>query len=60
MFGLTDLTQNLAHLLCGVEKIMKRFFIRSELSAVITVVAMLAAGAIAKLGIAAHLLQLTH
>jgi len=60
MFGLTDLTQNLAHLLCRVEEIMKQFSIRSELSAVITVVAMLAAGAIAKLGVAAHLLQLTH
>jgi hypothetical protein len=39
---------------------MKRFPIRSELSAVVTVVAMLAAGTIAKLGVAAQLLQLIH
>ena len=39
---------------------MKQVSIRSELSAATTVVAVLAAGAIAKLGVAAHLLQLTH
>jgi len=56
-------TQNSAHLLCRV-KIMKQFSIiakkRPDTSAVMTVVAVLAAGAIAKLGVAAHLLQLTH
>jgi hypothetical protein len=48
---------------CGVE-IMKRFSIiakkRPELSAAMTVAAMLAAGTIAKLGVAAHLIQLIH
>jgi len=43
---------------------MKQFFIiakkRPELSVAMTVVAMLAAGAIAKLGLAVHLLQVIH
>jgi hypothetical protein len=63
MFELTHLTENSAHLLCGIE-IMNRFSIiakkRPELCATITVAAMLAAGTIAKLGVAAHLLQLIH
>jgi hypothetical protein len=63
MFDLTHLTENSAHLLCGVE-IMKQFSPiakkRPELSAAMTVVAMLAAGAIAKFGAAVHLLQLIH
>jgi hypothetical protein len=63
MFDLTHLTENSAHRLCGIE-IMKRFSIigkkQPELSAATTVVAMLAAGAIAKLGVAAHLIRLIH
>jgi hypothetical protein len=39
---------------------MKQFSRQLELSAVLTVMAVLAAGAIAKLGVAPHLLQLAY